>query len=79
MNSFVKSLLNGIPLGVSTQCGGLAVDQQGHAYISDTMSKDIHRLSPDGTLRDIVLSKHTISRSVLTTTDHSFHYTISCY
>jgi hypothetical protein len=35
---------------------GLAVDQQGHVYISD--SHDIHRLSPDGTFRDIVLSKH---------------------
>jgi hypothetical protein len=37
---------------------GLAVDQQGHAYISGGGSDDIHRLSPDGTLRDIVLSKH---------------------
>jgi sugar lactone lactonase YvrE len=36
--------------------GGMAVDQQGHVYISD--SDDIHRLSPDGTFRDIVLSKH---------------------
>ena len=35
---------------------GLAVDQQGHVYISD--SHDIHRLSPDGTFRDKVLSKH---------------------
>jgi hypothetical protein len=35
---------------------GLAVDQQGHVYIGD--SHDIHRLSPDGTFRDIVLSKH---------------------
>jgi hypothetical protein len=35
---------------------GLAVDQQGHVYISD--SHNIHRLSPDGTFRDIVLSKH---------------------
>jgi hypothetical protein len=35
---------------------GLAVDQQGHVYISG--SHDIHRLSPDGTFRDIVLSKH---------------------
>ena len=35
---------------------GLAVDQQGHVYISD--SHDIHRLSPDGTFGDIVLSKH---------------------
>jgi hypothetical protein len=35
---------------------GQAVDQQGHVYISD--SHDIHRLSPDGTFRDIVLSKH---------------------
>jgi hypothetical protein len=34
---------------------GLAVDQQGHVYISGA---DIHRLSPDGTFRDIVLSKH---------------------
>ena len=37
---------------------GLAVDQQGHEYISGGYSHDIHRLSPDGTLRDIVLSKH---------------------
>jgi hypothetical protein len=35
---------------------GLAVDQQGHVYISGT--DGIHRLSPDGTFRDIVLSKH---------------------
>jgi DNA-binding beta-propeller fold protein YncE len=35
---------------------GLAVDQQGHVYICD--SHDIHRLSPDGTFHDIVLSKH---------------------
>ena len=32
------------------------MDQQGHVYISD--SHDIHRLSPDGTFRDIVLSEH---------------------
>jgi sugar lactone lactonase YvrE len=32
------------------------VDQQGHVYISGV--DDIHRLSPDGTFRDIVLSKH---------------------
>jgi hypothetical protein len=37
---------------------GLAVDQQGHVYISGGYSDDIHRLSPDGTFRDIVLSKH---------------------
>ena len=37
---------------------GLAVDQQGHIYISGCESHDIHRLSPDGTFRDIVLSKH---------------------
>jgi DNA-binding beta-propeller fold protein YncE len=35
---------------------GLAVDQQGHVYISG--ADNIHRLSPDGTFRDIVLSKH---------------------
>jgi hypothetical protein len=35
---------------------GLAVDQQGHVYISG--ADDIRRLSPDGTFRDIVLSKH---------------------
>jgi hypothetical protein len=35
---------------------GLAVDQQGHVYISG--ADDIQRLSPDGTFRDIVLSKH---------------------
>ena len=37
---------------------GLAVDQQDHVYISGLNSDDIHRLSPDGTFRDIVLSKH---------------------
>ena len=37
---------------------GLAVDQQGHVYISGLRSHDIHRLSPDGTFHDIVLSKH---------------------
>ena len=37
---------------------GLAVDQQGHVYIGGYDSNDIHRLSPDGTFRDIVLSKH---------------------
>jgi hypothetical protein len=37
---------------------GLAVDRQGHVYISGRNSNDIHRLSPDGTFRDIVLSKH---------------------
>jgi hypothetical protein len=37
---------------------GLAVDQQGHVYICGLVSHDIHRLSPDGTLRDIVLSEH---------------------
>jgi hypothetical protein len=37
---------------------GLAVDQQGHVYISGLDSNDIQRLSPDGTFRDIVLSKH---------------------
>jgi alpha-tubulin suppressor-like RCC1 family protein len=35
---------------------GLAVDQQGHVYICG--ADDIHKLSPDGTFRDIVLSKH---------------------
>ena len=39
-------------------CDGLAVDQQGHVYISGYDSNDIHRLSPDGTFRDIVLSEH---------------------
>ena len=37
---------------------GLAVDQEGHVYISGCDSHDIHRLSPDGTFRDIVLSEH---------------------
>jgi hypothetical protein len=37
---------------------GLDVDQQGHVYISGYTSDDIHRLSPDGTFRDIVLGKH---------------------
>jgi hypothetical protein len=37
---------------------GLAVDQQGHVYISEPYSDNISRLSPDGTFRDIVLSKH---------------------
>jgi hypothetical protein len=34
------------------------VDQQGHVYISGYDTHDIHRMSPDGTFRDIVLSKH---------------------
>ena len=34
------------------------MDQQGHVYIGDYCPDDIHRLSPDGTFRDIVLSKH---------------------
>jgi hypothetical protein len=34
------------------------VDRQGHVYISGEDSNDIQRLSPDGTFRDIVLSKH---------------------
>jgi DNA-binding beta-propeller fold protein YncE len=37
---------------------GMAVDRQGHVYIGGLDSDDIHRLSPDGTFRDIVLSKH---------------------
>jgi len=37
---------------------GLAVDRQGHVYVSGDDSNDIHRLSPDGTFRDIVLSEH---------------------
>ena len=41
---------------ISGVLGGLAVDQQGHVYICG--ADDIHRLSPDGTFRDIVLSKH---------------------
>jgi hypothetical protein len=41
---------------ISGDRGGLAVDQQGHVYICG--ADDIHRLSPDGTFRDIVLSKH---------------------
>ena len=36
----------------------LAVDRQGNAYISGRDSNDIQWLSPDGTFRDIVLSKH---------------------
>ena len=36
---------------------GLAVDRQDHIYISRNRTNDIHRLSPDGTFRDIVLSK----------------------
>ena len=36
---------------------GLAVDRQGHVYISGLQSNDIQRLSPDGSFRDIVLSK----------------------
>ena len=41
---------------ISGFLGGLAVDLQGHVYIGGV--DDIHRLSPDGTFRDIVLSKH---------------------
>jgi hypothetical protein len=37
---------------------GLAVDRQGHVYLSEFISNNIHRLSPDGTLLYIVLSKH---------------------
>jgi hypothetical protein len=37
---------------------GLAEVQQDHVYISGRDSNDIQRLSPDGTFRDIVLSKH---------------------
>ena len=37
---------------------GLAVDRQGHIYISGRDSNDMHRLSPDGTFRDRVLSKN---------------------
>jgi hypothetical protein len=40
---------------ISGLLGGLAVDQQGHVYIGG--AHDIHRLSPDGTFRDIVLSE----------------------
>ena len=36
---------------------GQAVDRQGHVYISGYKTNDIQRLSPDGTFRDIVLSK----------------------
>ena len=43
---------------ISGYRGRLAVDQQGHVYISGLDSNDIQRLSPDGTFRDIVLSKH---------------------
>jgi hypothetical protein len=43
---------------VITGWRGLTVDQQGHVYISGLFSHDIHRLSPDGTFRDKVLSKH---------------------
>ena len=51
---------------------GLAVDQQGHVYISGRDSDDIHRMSPDGTFRDIVLSKHDgvdVPRSITFNTD----------
>ena len=36
---------------------GLAVDREDHIYISGLLSDDIQRLSPDGTFRDIVLSR----------------------
>ena len=36
---------------------GLAVDRQGNVYISGYTTNDIHRLAPDGTFRDIVLSE----------------------
>ena len=36
---------------------GLAVDRQGHVYISAYTTNNIHRLSPDGTFRDIILSE----------------------
>ena len=41
-----------------SRCRGLAVDRQGHIYISGDDSNHIRRLSPDGTFRDIVLSEH---------------------
>jgi hypothetical protein len=34
---------------------GLAVDRQGHVYISGYTTNNIHRLSPDGTFRLLVL------------------------
>jgi hypothetical protein len=34
------------------------VDRQGHVCISGCDSDDIQRLSPDGTFRDVVLSKN---------------------
>ena len=37
---------------------GLAVDRQGHVYTRGLGSSDIHRLSPDGTFLDIILSEH---------------------
>ena len=37
---------------------GLTVDRQDYVYICGDKSNDIHRLSPDGTFRDIVLSEH---------------------
>jgi sugar lactone lactonase YvrE len=49
------------------------VDQQGHVYISGRDSHDIHRLSPDGTLRDIVLSEHDgVDRPVGITFNNDF-------
>ena len=37
---------------------GLTVDRQDYVYLCGNKSNDIHRLSPDGTFRDIVLSEH---------------------
>ena len=52
---------------------GLAVDQQGHVYISGGDSDDIQRLSPDGTFRDIVLNaRYGVDRPCSITFNNDF-------
>ncbi|VDI51469.1 Hypothetical predicted protein [Mytilus galloprovincialis] len=36
---------------------GLAVDEQGHVYVSEVNKNEIHRLLPDGRFRDVVLTE----------------------
>jgi hypothetical protein len=56
----------------------MAVDRQGHVYIGGLDSDDIHRLSPDGTFRDIVLSKHDGVDKNPSSTKYRIRSTIKC-
>jgi hypothetical protein len=55
------------------------VDQQGHVYISGRDSHDIHRLSPDGTFRHIVLSRQILSFTAVTPPHHSPIFILLCF